>query len=101
MWNHDGFVLMMWWNHLEGVPNSLLDSINILFEGDGDASLRHRRHFMRTCYVPRDVPESATNVASEIDDLILILNFTRRDSDITQGTVSHTHDENNSSFTDD
>jgi hypothetical protein len=56
---------------------------------------------MRTCYVPRDDPKSATNVSSEFNDSIRVLNFTSSDSDITEGMVSHTIDEDNSSFTDD
>ena len=56
---------------------------------------------MRKGYVPRDVPEFATNVSSELNDSIYILNFTRSDSDKTEGTVSKTTDEDNSSFTDD
>ena len=56
---------------------------------------------MRTGYVPRDVLESATNVSSNLNDSIRILNFTRSDSGITEKTVSHTTDEDNSSFTDD
>ena len=56
---------------------------------------------MRTGYVPRDVPESAINVSLELNDSIRILNFTRSDSDIIEGTMSHTTDEDNSSFTDD
>jgi len=58
---------MIWRNHSEGVPNSLIDNIKILFEGDGDAGLRLRRRFMRTCYVPRDVLEYATNVPAELN----------------------------------
>jgi hypothetical protein len=56
---------------------------------------------MRTCYVPRDVPEYATNASSKFNESIRVLNFTRSDNDITEGTVSHTTDEDNSSFTDD
>jgi hypothetical protein len=52
---------------------------------------------MRTCYVPRDVPESATNASSELKGS----NFKRSDSDITEGTMSHTTSEDNFSFTDD
>ena len=56
---------------------------------------------MRTGYVPRDVPESATNASSRLIDSIRVLNFTRIDGDISEGTMSHTTDEDNSSFTDD
>jgi len=59
-----------------------------------------RRRFMRTGYVPRDAQESSTNVSSNLNDSISILNFTRSDSEITEKTVSHTTDEGNSSFTD-
>jgi len=65
---------MMWRKHLEGVPNTLIDNINILFEGIGDAALRLRRRFMRTCCVSRDVPESITNVSLEMNDSIRVLN---------------------------
>ena len=57
--------------------------------------------FMRTSYVPRDAPQSTTNVPSELNDLIQVFSFTHGDSDITKGTVSHNSDEENSSFTDD
>jgi hypothetical protein len=40
-------------------------------------------------------------ISSELNDSIRVLNFTSSDSDISQGTVSHTTDEDNSSFTDD
>ncbi len=56
---------------------------------------------MRTGYVPRDVPESATNVSLELNNSIRILNSTRSDIDLIEGTMSHTADEDNSSFTDD
>ena len=56
---------MMWRNHSDGVPDILIDNTSILSEGAGDAALRLRRRFMRTGYVPRDVPESATNVILE------------------------------------
>jgi hypothetical protein len=56
---------------------------------------------MRTCYVPRDVPECAINVSSELNDSIHVLNFTRSDGDISEGIVSHTTNEDNLSFTDD
>ena len=39
---------------------------------------------MRTGYVPRDVPKSATNVSSDLNDSIRILNVTRSDSEITK-----------------
>jgi hypothetical protein len=53
----------MWRSHSDGVPNVLIE---ILLEGAaGDVALRLRRHLMRTCYLPRDVPESATSVSSE------------------------------------
>ena len=51
---------------------------------------------MRTCYVPRDVLESITK-ESEINDSIRVLNFTRRDNDISEETMSHTTDVDNSS----
>ena len=73
----------------------------MLYKGAGDAALRLRRRFMRTGYAPRDVPESAINVSLELNDSIRILNFTRSESDIIEGTMSHTTDEDNSSFTND
>jgi hypothetical protein len=54
----DGRVLMMWKKHSDGVPDVLIDNTNMLSEKDGYATLRLRRRFMRTGYVPRDVPES-------------------------------------------
>jgi hypothetical protein len=96
----DERVLMMWKKHSDGVPNVLIDNANILSKGVGNASLRLRRRFMHTGYVPRDVLESATK-ESEVNDSIRILNFTLSDSDIIEGTVHHTTDEDNSSFTDD
>ena len=92
---------MMWSNHSDGVPNVLIDNTNISSEGAGNAALPLRRRSMRTCYVPRDVPEFATNASSELNDSIRVLNFTRNDGDISEGTVSHTTDEDNSSFTHD
>ncbi len=92
---------MMWRNHSDGVLDILIDNTSILSEGAGDAALRLRRRFMRTGYVPRDVPESAPNVSLELNDSIRILNFTRSDIDIIEGTMSHTTDEDTSSFTDD
>jgi len=56
---------------------------------------------MRTSYVPRDVEESATNASSELNDSTRVLNFTHSDNDISEGNISHTTDEDNSSFTDD
>ena len=56
---------------------------------------------MRTGYAPRDVPESTINVSLDLNDSIRILNFTRSESDIIEGTMSHTTDEDNSSFTND
>ncbi len=56
---------------------------------------------MRICYVPRDVPESVTNELLKLNDSIRVLNFTRSDNDISEETMSHTTDEDNSSFTDD
>ena len=56
---------------------------------------------MRTWFLPRDVLESATNVSSELNYSIRVLNFTRNDSDITKRTMSYTIDGGNSSFTDD
>jgi hypothetical protein len=47
------------------------------------------------------VPESAINVSLELNDSIRILNFLRSESDIIEGTMSHTTDEDNSSFTND
>jgi hypothetical protein len=63
--------------------------------------LRLRRRFMHTCYVPRDVLESARNASLELNDSIRVLNFIRSDNYISEGTVSRTTDEDNSSFTDD
>ncbi len=97
----DERVLMMWRNHSDGVPEILIDNTSILSKGAGDAALRLRRRFIRTGYVPRDVPEFATNISLELKDSIHILNFTRRDNDIIEGTMSHTTNEDNSSFTDD
>jgi hypothetical protein len=97
----DERVLMMWKKHSDGVPNALIDNTNILSEGVGNATLCLRRRFMRAGYVPRDVPEFATNASSELNDLIRVLNFTRSGIDITEGIVSHTTNEDNSSFTDD
>ena len=94
-------VLVMWRNHLEGVPNALIDNVNSLFEGASDGALPLRRRFMRKGYVPRDVPEYATNASLEINDSIRIFNFTRSDSHITKGAVCHKTDEDNPSFTDD
>ena len=67
----DERVLMIWRKHSDGVPNVLIDNSNILSEGVGNAALRLRRRFMRTGYVPRDVPESATK-ESELSDSIRI-----------------------------
>jgi hypothetical protein len=92
---------MYYLENLHFSNNVLIDNTNMLSEGDGNAALRLRRRFMRTCYVPRDVPESTTNASSELNDSIRVLNFTRSDGDISEGTVSHTIDEDNSSFTDD
>jgi hypothetical protein len=78
--------------HSDGVPNVIFDS---------DAALRLRRRCMRTSYVLRDVTESVPNVSFELNNSIRVLNFTRCDNDITEGIVSHTTDEDNSSFTDD
>ena len=79
----DERVLMMSRNHSEGVPNSVIDNINMLSKGVGDAALRLRRRFMRTRYVPRDVPESAINVSPKLNDSIRVSKFSRSDSDIT------------------
>ena len=95
----DEGILMIWRKHSDGVSNVLIDNTSILSEGDGNAALRLRRRFMRTSYVPRDVPESATNASSELNESIRGLNFTRSDGDISERTVSHTTDEDNSSFT--
>ena len=78
----DERVLIMWRKHSDGVPNVLIDNTNILCEGAGNAVLRLRRRFVRTSYVPRDVPEFATNASSELNDSIRVLNFTRSDNDI-------------------
>ena len=80
----DERVLMMWRKHFDGVPDALIDNTNILSEEAGNAALRLRRRFMRTGYVPRDVPETSTNVSSDLNDSIRILNFTRSDSEITE-----------------
>ena len=56
---------------------------------------------MHTAFVPRDVPKFATNGSSELNDSIRVLNFTRSGNNIIDGTVSHTIDEDNSSFTND
>ena len=96
----DELVLMMWKKHSDGVLDVLIHNTNILYEGVGNAALRLRRRSMRTSYVPRDVPESKINALSEVNDSIRVLNFTRCDIDICEGTVSHTSDEDNSSFTD-
>jgi hypothetical protein len=88
---------MMWGNHPNGVSNGLIDITNILSKGDGDTTLCLRRHFMRTVYAPPDVPEFATNISSEINDSIRVLNFTRSDDDIIIAEIgSHTTDEDNS-----
>ena len=92
---------MMWRKHFDGVLDALIDNTNIISEEAGNAALRLRRRFMRTGYVPRDVPKSATNVSSNLNDSIRILNFIRSDSETTEKTVSHTTDEDNSSFADD
>jgi hypothetical protein len=96
----DDRVLMMWKKHSDGVRNVLIDNTNILSEEAGNATLRLRRRFTRTGYVPRDVPKSASK-ESELNDSIRVLNFTRIDNDISEGSVSQTTDEDNSSFTDD
>ena len=59
----DERVLMMWKKHSDGVPNVFIDNTNILSENVGDAPLRLWRRFMRTSYVPRDVPESKINAS--------------------------------------
>jgi hypothetical protein len=97
----DARVLMMWKNYFDGVPYVINDNTNILSEGIGDASLRLRRRFMRTSYVPRDVLVSTPNVSSELNVSIRVLNFRHNDNDITERIVSYTTDEDNSSFTDD
>ena len=48
-----------------------------------DAAFRLRRRFMRTYYVPRNVPEYVSNVSSELNDSIRVFYFTLSDSDIT------------------
>ena len=92
---------MMLKKHSDGVLDVLIDNTNLLFEKAGDAALRLRRRFMRTCYVPRDVPESETNAPSELNGWIRVLNFTRSDGDISEGTVPNTTNDDNSSFADD
>jgi hypothetical protein len=67
---------MTWRSHINGVSNAHIDSTNILSEGVGDDVLRLRRRFMRTCYVPRDVPELAINASSELHYSMRVLNFT-------------------------
>ncbi len=91
----------MWNKHSDGVRAVLIDITNILSEGASDAALRLRRRFMRIGYVSRDVPESGINASSELNDSIRVLKFTRSDNDVSEGTVSHTTNEDNSSFTDD
>ena len=60
----------------------------------GDAALRLRRRLMRTCCMPRDVPEYATSeTLLVLNDSIRVLNFTRRLSDIIEGTMSQPTDE--------
>ncbi len=54
---------------------------------------------MRTSYVPKDTPESATNISLKLNDSIRVLNFTRSGNNIIEVTVSHTSDEDNTSFT--
>ena len=54
---------------------------------------------MRRGYAPRDVPESRTNASSDLDDSIQVLNFARSDNDISEGTMSHTTDEDKTLFT--
>ena len=63
----DECVLKMWRKHFDGVPNGLIDNTNILSERDGNPALHLRRRFMRTGYVPRDVPESETIASSELN----------------------------------
>jgi hypothetical protein len=50
--------LLMWKKHSDGVLDVLINNTNILSRGVGNEALRLRRRFMRTGYVPRDVPES-------------------------------------------
>ena len=64
----DKHVLMTWKKHSDGVFDVLIDNTTILYEEAGNAALRLRRHFMRTGYVPRDVPKSARNVSSYLND---------------------------------
>jgi hypothetical protein len=97
----DERVLMMWKKNSDGVSDALIDNTCILTKGAGNAALRLRRRFMRTSYVQRDVLEFKTNASSELNDSIRVLNFTRSDNDISEGTVSRPTDEDNSSFTDD
>jgi len=46
-------------------------------------------------------PIICNKLSSELNNSFRVLNFTRSDSDIFKGTVSHTIDENYTSFTDD
>jgi len=80
----------MWRKHFDGVPDALIDNTIVFSEEASNAALRLRRHFTRTGYVPRDVSESATNVSSDLNDSIRILNFTRSDSEIIEVTVMKT-----------
>ncbi len=73
---------MMWEKHSDGVPKVIIGNRSILSEGVVDVALRLRRRFMRTGYVPRDVPLFAPNVSSELNDSIRVLNFTTSDRDI-------------------
>ena len=59
---------MIWRRYIHGVSIALIDNTNILSGGFGDALLRLRRRFMRTSYMPRDVPEYLINVSSELND---------------------------------
>ncbi len=53
---------------------------------------------MRTSYVFREVPEYAIHLSSILNDSIRVLNLSRSDYDISEGSMSHTTDEVNSSF---
>jgi hypothetical protein len=91
----------MWRQHLNGVPNALIEKKYIFLKDVGDTPLRFRRRFMRTSYVPWDVLESATKVSLELNDLIRVLNFTCSDNFLVEGTSPRATNEYNSSFTDD
>ena len=95
----DERVLTMWRNQPVGVPDTLLDNANVLSEDAGNAALRLRRRFMRTGFVPRDVPESAPNQVPKHNDLsIRVKNFERSASEMLIEYRSETTDEDNASL---